>query len=89
MWYKASDLSSDQRLAIESLIGRSLQADEGLNIQLSRVLKEAPSGEERSLAYSQYLEDADRIARRARDVSDEELDSLIDDACDHVRHPSS
>jgi hypothetical protein len=38
------DLSPDQRLAIESLLGRRLADDEGLNIQPPRVLKEAPTG---------------------------------------------
>ncbi len=89
MWYKASDLVPDQRLAIESLLGRRLQADEGLSIQPSRILHEAPTVEERSRAYAEYLKDSDRIALRVKDVSDDELDELIDEACDRVRHPPS
>jgi hypothetical protein len=89
MWHRVKDLSSEQRAAIENLIGRSLREDEGLNIQPSRVLKEAPSGEERSYAYSRYLGHLDQLARRANDIPDEELDAVIDEACDQVRHPSS
>jgi len=89
MWHKVKDLSSDQRLVIESLLGRQLQDDEGLNIQPSRVLQEAPVGEERSRAYAQYLSHLDMLAGRVKDIPDDELDAIIDEACDHARHSSS
>jgi hypothetical protein len=89
MWHSVKDLSPDQRLAIESLLGRRLADDEGLNIQPSRVLKEAPTGEERSRAYDHYLGHLDALARRAETVPDEELDATIDEACNHARHPHS
>ena len=89
MWHKVKDLSSDQRLVIESLLGRQLQDDEGLNIQPSSVLKEAPVGEERSRAYAQYLSHLDMLAGRVKDIPDDELDAIIDEACDHARHSSS
>jgi hypothetical protein len=88
MWHKVKDLSPDQRLAIESLLGRRLADDEGLNIQPSRILKEAPEGEERKRAYQRYLSHSDALADRAAQVSDDELDGAIDEACDHVRHRS-
>jgi len=89
MWHRVKDLSSEQRTAIENLIGRSLCEDEGLNIQPSRVLKEAPAGEERSQAYSRYLGGLDQLAQRTKDIPDEELDAVIDEACDEVRHAPS
>jgi len=89
MLHRVKDLSSEQRLAIESLIGRRLQDDEGLNIQLSRILKNAPTGEERVHAYQQYLGQLDMLAGRANDVPDEDLDAIIDKACDHTRHALS
>jgi hypothetical protein len=89
MWHLVKDLSSDQRAAIENLIGRSLHEDEGLNIQPSHVLKEAPVDEERSYAYDRYLGDLDQLAQRAKDVPSEELEALIDEACDRVRHRPS
>ena len=89
MWHRVKDLSQEQRLAIENLIGRSLQEDEGLNIQPARILKEAPAGEERVRAYHRYLGHLDKLADRAKDVPDGELDALIDEACNRARHPSS
>jgi hypothetical protein len=89
MWHKVKDLLPDQRLAIESLLGRSLADDEGLNIQPSRVLKDAPTGEERARAYDQYLGHLDTLAERTDDLPDEQLDTATDEACDHVRHTHS
>jgi hypothetical protein len=85
MWHKVKDLSPEQRLAIESLLGRSLADDEGLNTQPSRLLKVAPAGEERTNAYERYLAHSDMLADRARDVPDDTLDAAIDEACDHAR----
>src|SRR5437763_1033816 len=80
-------LSPDQRVALEGLLGRRLSEDEGLSIQPSRVLKEAPTGEERARAYRDYLANCDKIAQRADGVSDEELDAAIEEACHQIRHP--
>ena len=88
MWHKVSDLSPDQRHALEGLLGRRLSDDEGLNIQPSRVLKDAPTGDERKRAFDEYLGNLDQISRRAHGKEDE-LDSLIDEACNHVRHRPS
>ena len=89
MWLKVKDLSTEQRLAMESLLGRGLTEDESLNIQPARVLSEAPTSEERARAYRLYLDSLDEFARRAESVPDEELDAIIDEACHHVRHSSS
>jgi len=80
MLHLVKDLSPDQRVAIEGLLGRALREDEGLNIQPSRVLKEGPTGEERAHAYRDYLANCDKIAQRADDVSDEELDAAFNEA---------
>ena len=89
MLHLVKDLSPEQRLAIESLIGRRLQDDEGLFIQTSRILKEAPAGEERVRAYDQYLGHLDMLAGRAKDMPDTDLDAIIDEACYHARHSPS
>jgi hypothetical protein len=89
MWHRVKDLSSEQRFAIETLIGRRLHDDEGLNIQPSRILKEAPTGEERTRAYSQYLANLDVLADRVKGVPDAELEAIIDEACDYARHSPS
>jgi hypothetical protein len=89
MWLKVKDLSTEQRLAIESLLGRALADDESLNLQPARVLSEAPTGDERARAYRLYLDNLDEFARRAEGVPAEELDAIVDEACDHVRHSPS
>jgi hypothetical protein len=89
MLHLVKDLSPDQRVAIEGLLGRPLREDEGLNIQPSRILKEAPSGEERARAYRDYLANCDKIAQSVDGVSDAYVDAAIDEACHHARHPSS
>ena len=86
MWRKVSELSAEQRQAIEALLGRPLGDDEGLSIHASRVVKEAPTGEERVRAYGRLLEHLDKLSRRADGVADEQLDAAIDEACDRVRH---
>ena len=88
MWHSVKDLSPDQRHAIESLLGRHLQDDEVVNIHPSRLLNEALTGEERSQAWSGYLRQLGALADRAKDIPDEELDAIIDEACDHARHSS-
>ena len=89
MSHRVRDLSSEQRLAIESLIGRKLQDDEGLSIQPSHILHEAPVGEERSRAYASYLDHLDMLSTRASEIPDPELDAVIDAACDYARHSPS
>jgi hypothetical protein len=86
MLYRVKDLSPEQRQALEGLLGRRLREDEGLNIQPTRVLQEAPTGEERTRAYRQYLEHIDKLAARAENVSEAELNAIIDEACDHAGH---
>ena len=86
MWHKIKDLSPEQRHVIESLLGRGLRDDEGLNIEPSHVLADAPVDDERSRAYSDYLAHLDKIAFRSADVSDEELETVIREACEHARH---
>ena len=89
MSHRVRDLSSEQRLAIESLIGRKLQDDEGLSIQPSHILHEAPVGEERSRAYASYLGHLELLSSRVGDIPDPELDAVIDAACDYARHSHS
>jgi len=89
MWHRVKDLSSQQRAAIETLIGRALRDDEGLSIQSSLIVKDAPTGEERIRAYDQYLGHLDKLAARAVDIPDAEVDAIIDEACHQARHSPS
>jgi hypothetical protein len=89
MWHRVKDLSSEQRIVLEGLIGRTLQEDEGLSIQPSHILQESPTGDARVFAYSRYLEHLDKLAGRVNGIADNELEPLIDEACGQARHPRS
>jgi len=86
MVHNVKDLSPDQRLAIESLLGRALHDEESLTIRPARVLKDAPSGAERTRSFRQYLDHLDTLAGRVEDVPEAEIDAAIDDAVQNVRH---
>jgi hypothetical protein len=86
MIHHVKDLSPNQRLAIENLLGRALQDEESLTIRPARILKDAPTGEERVRAFRRYQDDLDRIADRVKDVPEAEIDAAIDEALHAVRH---
>ena len=80
---KVAELPRDTRLAMESIIGRSLLEDEVIAIN---VYKPAPSGQARDEASRRLLERIDKTAQRAEGIPEEEIDAAIDEAADHVRH---
>ena len=86
MLHRVKDLSPDQRLAIETLLGHPLSENERVTILSSRITKDSPAGEERSRLYEQYLNHVDRLADRVKDVPEVELDAAIEEATDYVRH---
>ena len=88
MVHHVKDLSSDQRLALESLLGRSLREDESVTIRPALVLKGAPSGEARARIAREYLDNLDELARRVEHVEEEEIDAIIDEAISHARQSS-
>ena len=85
MVHHVRDLSSNQRVAIENLIGRTLRDEESLTIRPARILSDAPMGEERVRAFRRYREDLDLIADRAREVPDDKIDAAIDEALRAIR----
>ena len=82
---RVKDLSPDQRYAIESLLGRSVTDDEGLDIQPARILKDARTGEERKRSYDNFLGHSDKLASRASGLPVDALDAAIDEGCDQAR----
>ena len=82
---KARDLSSDVRDALERLLGRALQEEETISVQ-AYPTHEAPRGSERDEAWRRLLERIDKTAARVANVPESELDALIDEAVDFVRH---
>lgn len=80
---KVTELSVDSRHAMESILGRSLHEDEAVSIN---VYKPAPSGRAREEASRRLLERIDKTAQKVKGVPEEEIDTAIDEAVDHVRH---
>ena len=80
--YKARDLSPELRQAAEALLGQSLEEDETVTVLASKgyLIKEAPTGEAREVAFQRLFDSMDKIADRVKDVPEEELKSLIDEA---------
>ena len=82
---KARDLSPNVRNALELLLGRPLHEEETVSIQ-AYPTHNAPAGREREEAWKRLLDRIDRTASRVKDVPEAELDALIDEATDYVRH---
>jgi hypothetical protein len=85
MVHHVKDLSADQRLAIESLLGRALREEESVTIRPSVVVQEAPTGQERARAFRQYQSSLDELAGRVKDVPEEEIDAAIEEAVGSLR----
>jgi hypothetical protein len=82
---KARDLPFNVRIALESLLGRPLQEEETVSIN-TYPTHEAPIGVERDASWKQLMDRIDRTAARVKDISEAELDALIDEATEHARH---
>ena len=83
--HKAAELAPQVREAIESLLGRALREDESVGIRTYRP-KNAPAGPARDTAYQRLLGRIDKTADRVKNVPEAELDRVIDEAVDFVRH---
>jgi len=82
---KARDLPPNVRVALEVLLGRPLDKEETVSIQ-TYPTHEAPTGKEREESWKQLMDRIDQTAARAKEVSEVELDALIDEATEYVRH---
>ncbi len=83
--HKASELAPDVRQAVESLLGRPLQPEEHVSVMVYLPHK-APTGPERAELAHRLKERMDKTAAKVKNVPESELDELIDEAVDHVRH---
>lgn len=81
---KTEDLSTAVRAALESLLGRALEADEEISIMAFRP-HEAAQGPVREQLAQRLNEQMDAMAERASDASDDELDEILDDAMRSTR----
>ena len=81
--HKVTELTSDTRHAMESVIGRSLREDEVITVN---VFKPSPTGQAREEASRRLLDRVDRTAQKAQGIPEGDIDAAIDGAVDHVRH---
>jgi len=81
---KAEDLSAAVKSALESLLGRPLEADEEVSVMAFRP-HEAPQGTVRDQLAQRLSEQMDAMADKTNDASDNELDEILDDAMRSAR----
>jgi hypothetical protein len=79
------ELSTDQRVVIESILGRALDDAETLSIRPVPVIRDAPPLDRRREIAGELRDYFARIDGQQRDASPEELDDAIDEALRHVR----
>ena len=88
VFHRAGDLPPDIRQAVVRLLGRQLKPEEHISI-MAYEPHPAPTGAVRAQLASRLKERMDKAAAKLEDVSEFELDELIDEAVDHVRHHRS
>lgn len=80
-------LPGEVRTAIEKMLGRNLDADERVAIRAYRA-QPVPSGAERKKAAQRLNSVLEKTSRKAASIPAAELETLIDELCDEVRHGS-
>jgi hypothetical protein len=83
--HKTQGLPADIKEVLEKLLGRRLAADEEVSIWASRP-HAAPTGKARDQAWSELNQHLDGMAAKAKGSADE-MEKLVDEVCDEVRHP--
>jgi hypothetical protein len=88
MLHRVKDLSPEQKLTIESLLGRSVSEDEAVTIRVEAPTAIFPSrltDEQREAALEKLNRYFVRVDSQRRPVSDEEEESIIDEALRSTR----
>lgn len=75
--HKATDLSPEDRAAVERLLGRELKDNEVVEVNARG---------SRSAAWGAVIDDMRDMHARVAHVPEDELFALIDEAVEHVRH---
>jgi len=85
--HKARDLSPELRQAAEALLGQALEDNETVTLRASKgyIIKEAPTGKTREEAFQRLFDCMDKMADHAKDVPENELNALIDQALAETR----
>ena len=79
------DLSHDQRVAMEAILGRALDEREALSIRPVSVVRDAPSSERKREVAEQLRSYFARLDAEPPQGSPKELDEAIDEALSHAR----
>ena len=82
--HKAGDLAGDERLVVERWLGRTLSDDETISVNAYRP-HPAPDVADRQSLRRTILAQAREIGLRAGEISEEEIEGLVDEAFDDVR----
>jgi hypothetical protein len=82
---RANEFTPQEKQAVEVLVGRPLRAGESVSLDVYSCpsIPEEKQREEAGQRLSAFM---DRMAERAKDVPEAEIDAAIDEACDYVRH---
>jgi hypothetical protein len=80
----ARDLSAPVKAAMEKFLGRPLQDDEQVSLRVYRK-HEAPRGEARREAARHLEQHLNRMAAKAKDVPQIEIEAAIDEALEQIR----
>ena len=86
--HKASELSPEVRQAVETLLGRPLDPEEHVSV-MAYLPQKAPTGGTRADLARRLEERMNKTAEKLKDVPEAELDALIEEAVDDVRHHRS
>ena len=82
---KAGDLPQGVKSAVEQLLGRPIDTDEEVSV-VAVPPQQIPPSKNRA-AVAEKLEDfLNRRADKVGDVSDNEIDTAVDEAVHHARH---
>jgi hypothetical protein len=82
---KAGDMSQPLRAAVEQILGRSIGVDEEISIVAVPPQQAAPSGGKATVS-EKLRKLLDLRAEKVRNISEDELNSVIDEAVHHARH---
>ncbi len=82
---KAGQMPQPLKAAVEQILGRSIGADEEISIVAVPPQQVAPSeGKAALVAKLEAL--LDRRAEKVRDIPEDEINSVVDEAVRHARH---
>jgi hypothetical protein len=82
--HSARGLSPDVRNAVETLLGRTLKDDEAVSVRAYQP-HEAPAAEQQRSAVRGLEQYFSKIDERLKDVPEDQLDEIIDEAIRSVR----